>query len=211
MVSREQIVEVTSESELRAMLGEPMERSIKKEHRSLHAQHRNWIAESPFCLIATSGADGTCDLSPKGDPAGFVHILDDTTLVIPDRPGNRRADGFRNILANPHIGLLFMIPGRDDTLRVNGRASLVRAAPFFDDLVVRGHRPTLAVLVDVEQVFFHCPKSFKRSGLWHPETWGDPERLPSIACIVKDTMEIPETLEEMERYYGPDYDKHLYT
>jgi PPOX class probable FMN-dependent enzyme len=206
----EQIVEITSETELRELLGEPGERSVKKEQRRLLPQHRAWLAEAPFCALATAGADGTCDVSPKGDPAGFVHVLDDTTLVLPDRPGNRRADGFLNVLSNPHVGLLFMIPGREDTLRVNGRARLIREAPFFDDLVVRGHRPTLALLVEIEQVFFHCPKAFKRSGLWQPETWGDPARLPSIACIVKATMEIPETVEEMERYYGPEYDKRLY-
>jgi PPOX class probable FMN-dependent enzyme len=211
MAATGHVVEVTSEAELRALLGAPMERAVLKEHRSLHPHHRSWIAEAPFCLLATAGADGTCDVSPKGDPAGFVHLLDDTTLVIPDRPGNRRVDGFRNVLANPHIGLLFLVPGRDETLRVNGRARLIREAPFFDELVVRGHRPVLALLVEVEQVFFHCAKAFKRSALWRPETWGDPDRLPSVACIVKDTMTIPETLAELESYYGPDYDKRLYT
>jgi PPOX class probable FMN-dependent enzyme len=210
MAGIDQTVEVTSEAELRELLGEPLVRAVKKEHKSLHPHHRSWIAATPFCLVATAGADGRCDVSPKGDPAGFVHVLDDTTLVIPDRPGNRRADGFRNILTNPHVGLLFLVPGRDETLRVNGRARLLRDAPFFDDLVVRGHRPTLALLVHVEEVFFHCAKAFKRSALWRPQAWGDPGRLPSMACIVKDTMDIPETLEEMERYYGPEYDKRLY-
>jgi PPOX class probable FMN-dependent enzyme len=206
----DQIVEVTSEAELRELLGEPHERAVKKEHRSLHPHHRSWIAETPFIVLATAGADGTCDVSPKGDPAGFVHVLDDTTLVIPDRPGNRRADGFRNVLTNPHVGLLFLVPGREETLRVNGKARLVREAPFFDDLVVRGHRPTLALVVHVEQVFFHCAKAFKRSGLWQPQSWGDPGRLPSMACIVKETIDVPETLEDLERYYGAEYDKRLY-
>jgi PPOX class probable FMN-dependent enzyme len=205
-----EIVEVTSEAELRELLGEPLERAVKKEYRFLHPHHRAWIAAAPFCLLATAGADGTCDVSPKGDPAGFVHVLDETTIVIPDRPGNRRADGFRNILTNPHVGLLFLVPGRDETLRLNGRARLVREAGFFDALVVRGHRPTLAVLVAVEQVFFHCAKAFKRSALWRPESWGDPGRLPSMARIVKDTMDIPETLADMERYYGVETDNRLY-
>ena len=204
------IVEVTSEAELGELLGEPHERAVKKEHHSLHPHHRSWIAEAPFVVLATAGADGTCDVSPKGDPAGFVHVLDDTTLVIPDRPGNRRADGFRNVLTNPHVGLLFLVPGREETLRVNGRARLVREAPFLDDLVVRGHRPTLALVVHVEQVFFHCAKAFKRSGLWQPQTWGDPTRLPSMACIVKETIDVPETLEDLERYYGAEYDRRLY-
>jgi uncharacterized protein len=210
MIEAGQLVEVTSEAELRDLLGTPLERTVKKERQSLHPHNRAWIARSPFCLIATAGPDGTCDVSPKGDPPGFVLILDDTTLAIPERPGNRRADGFQNILRNPHVGLLFLVPGREETLRVNGRARLVREAPFFDQMVVRGHRPTLALVVDIEQVFFHCPKAFKRSALWHPETWPDPALLPSMACIVKDTVDTPETLEELERYYGPEYEKRLY-
>jgi uncharacterized protein len=210
MVETAQVVEITSEAELRELLGTPMERTIKKERRHLHPHDRSWIAASPFCLIATAGPDGTCDVSPKGDPAGFVLVLDDTTLAIPDRPGNRRADGFRNILANPHIGLLFLVPGREETLRVNGRARLVRAAPFFDRMVVRGHRPTLAIVVEIEQVFFHCAKAFKRSTLWQPQSWGDPTALPSMACIVKDTIDTPESLDDLERYYGPAYEDRLY-
>ncbi len=113
---------------------------------------------------------------PKGDPpAGFALVLDDTTIVLPERPGNRRADGFRNILRNPRVGLVFVIPGRGDTLRINGRATIVRNAPFFDDLVVKGHRPALAVVVDVEEVFFHCSKAFLRSKTWNPRHL-DPRR-----------------------------------
>ena len=210
LLDQESIVEITSEAELRELVGHPMERSVKKERRALHAHDRAWIAASPFCLIATASPDGTCDVSPKGDPAGFALVLDDTTLAIPDRPGNRRADGFANVLANPHVGLLFLVPGREETLRVNGRARLVREATFFDRMVVKGHRPTLALIVDIEQVFFHCAKAFKRSSLWRPETWGDPEALASMACIVKDTIETPETLAELEAYYGESYEKRLY-
>ena len=126
-------------------------------------------------VLATADEGGRCDASPKGDPAGWlVHVLDDTTVAIAERPGNRRVDGYRNVLLNPRFGLLFLIPGRGDTLRVNGRARLVREAPFLDDMVVKGHRPLLALVVDVEEVFFHCAKAFLRSGLWKPETW-DPE------------------------------------
>ena len=135
--------------ELRALLGEPSERVANKDRRSLVDVHRAWIAASPFCLVATSAADGTCDVSPKGDPAGFAHVLDSTTLAIPERPGNRRADGYRNVLSNAHIGLIFIVPGRPDTLRVNGSARLVSDAPFFDGMVVKGHRPVLALVVDV--------------------------------------------------------------
>src|SRR5215470_1372715 len=117
---------VTSKSELRDMFGLPMERSLLKEHRELDAHCRAFIALSPFVLIATAGADGRCDVSPKGDAPGFVRVLDATHLVIPDRPGNKRFDGMGNILDNPHVGLIFLVPGREDTLRVNGRAVIVR-------------------------------------------------------------------------------------
>ena len=159
--------------------------------------------------MATAGADGSCDVSPKGDPPGFTLVLDDTTIAIPERPGNRRADGFLNILANPHVGLIYFVPGRADTLRINGRARLVRDAPFFDRMVVKGHRPILALVVEIEQIFFHCPKAFLRSELWKPETW-HPERLPSTAQIVTSVQRTEETLEELERYYGPQYAERLY-
>jgi PPOX class probable FMN-dependent enzyme len=205
------IVEITSEAELRELLGEPKETSLKKERAVLHPHDRAWLANSPFCLIATAAADGSCDVSPKGDPAGFVHVLDDTTLLIPDRPGNRRADGFRNVLSNPRVGLIFLVPGREETLRINGRARLIRAAPFFDALTVRGHRPTLALLVEIEQVFIHCAKAFKRAALWQPEAWPDPDALPAFARIVKDTIDTPSTLAELEAYYtGPEYEAQLY-
>ena len=163
--------EIGSAGELRDLLGLPSGRAVTKERTRLHALDREWLAVSPFCVLATSDADGNCDASPKGDPAGhLVHVLDDTTVAIAERPGNKRADGYLNILANPHIGIISLIPGRNETLRINGRARLVRDAPFFDELAVRGRRPILALLVDVEQIFFHCPKSFLRSKLWDPQS-----------------------------------------
>lgn len=201
--------EITSEAELRALLGEVSPRAATKERVALHERDREWLAASPFCLIATAAAAGGCDVSPKGDPAGFTHVIDDTTIAIPDRPGNRRADGFRNILTNPQVGLIYLIPGRNETLRINGQARLVREAPFFDELVVKGHRPRLALVVEIEQIFFHCAKAFLRSGLWRLETW-EPDVLPSHATLVKDVQKTPETLEELEAYYGPSYADRLY-
>jgi len=199
---------VGSTAELRAILGDPAPHVAAKDRPALEPVHRRWLEASPFCLVATAGADGTCDVSPKGDPPGFAHVVDDTTFAIPERPGNRRADGFHNILANPHVGLLFLVPGRGDTLRINGTAELVRDAPFFDELVVEGHRPDLAVVVHVQQVFFHCSKAFLRSALWDPGTW-DPTALPSRPQIAR--LERPEVpMEELERHYGPDYAKGLY-
>ena len=201
--------EITSEQELRELLGEPTKRVRDKDRQQLHELDRAWIAASPFCLVATSAADGTCDVSPKGDPAGFVKVLDDRTIALPERPGNKRADGWRNVLSNPHVGLIFLIPGRGDTLRVNGRARLVRDAPFFDDMLVHGHRPTLALVVDIEQIFHHCPKAFLRSQLWDPATWGAHD-VPRRAVIAK-ALERPEAeMEELDAYYGPSYAEGLY-
>jgi PPOX class probable FMN-dependent enzyme len=198
--------------ELVALLGEPSERAATKSRSALIDVDRAWLAATPFCVLATADARGTCDASPKGDPAGqLVHVIDDRTIALAERPGNRRADGYRNILANPHVGLSFFIPGRGDTLRVNGRARLVRDAPFFDDMVVKGHRPILAIVVDIEDVFFHCAKAFLRSQLWQPETWAPDAIVPRRAVIAKDVEPNDMTLEELDAYYRPEnYAKGLY-
>jgi uncharacterized protein len=209
MPDTSELVEVTTEAELREMLGAPNRRSATKVRPVLHERDREWLAASPFCLIATAGPDGSCDVSPKGDPPGFARPLDDATIAIPDRAGNNRADGFANILSNPHVGLLFVVPGRPDTLRINGRARLVREAPFFGKMIVKGHRPQLALVVDIEQIFFHCMKAFMRSRLWEPASWR-PDALPSHAQIVKSVQPCEETLEELEDYYGPRYAARIY-
>jgi PPOX class probable FMN-dependent enzyme len=202
-------VTVSTLAELVDVLGRPLPRVAHKDRPRLGDIDRQWLAASPFCLIATSGADGSCDVSPKGDPPGFALVLDDRTIAIPERPGNRRADGYRNLLENPHVGLIFLVPGRSDTLRVNGRATLVRDAPFFDDMRVKGHRPVLALVVEVEQVFYHCAKAFLRSDLWDPQTWR-PEAVPSRARIAQQLERPEEPLAELERYYGAAYREQLY-
>lgn len=194
---------------LRAVLGAVSPRAAVKDRPRLHPRDRDWLAASPFLLLATSAADGTCDVSPKGDPPGFVHVLDDHTIAIPDRPGNGRGDGFHNILRNPHVGIISLIPGRPDTLRINGRATLLADAPWFDAMVVRGHRPTIAIRVDIEQIFFHCPKALMRGALWDPGSWR-PHALPTHAQIAVQTTPGTQTLEELERYYGPTYEEGLY-
>ena len=207
------ILEVTDPAELRALVGEPLSHVAAKDSALLLPAHQAWVAASPFVLVATAGADGRCDVSPKGDPAGSFLVLDERTLVVGERPGNRRADGFLNVLANPHVGLLFVIPGRGDALRVNGRARVVRSGPFFDDLVVRrdgrSHRPVVALLVEVEQVFFHCSKAFLRSRLWEPDTW-TPDVMPSRARLSQQLERPGDTIEELEAYYGPSYADRLY-
>lgn len=200
---------VTDPLELRTILGEPTERAATKERTRLHAMDRRWIAASPFCIVGTANEQGECEVSPKGDPAGFVHVVDDTTLALPERPGNRRADGFHNVLANPQVGLLFLIPGRTDTLRVAGRARIVRDAPYFDAMVTKGHRPRLALHVEIRHLFYHCAKAFMRSSLWKPAEWS-PDVLPSRAKIVQAIEAPAKSLEELEDYYGEAYARKLY-
>ena len=200
---------ITDADELRALLGEVAPAARDKDRGRLVDVDRDWLAASPFCLVATSDEHGHCDVSPKGDPPGFTLVLDDTTIAIPERAGNRRADGFHNILRNPHVGLVYLIPGRGDTLRINGRARLVRDAPFFEQMAVRGSRPALAVVVEIEQVFHHCAKAFLRSSLWQPETW-TPDAVASRARI-SHALERPDTpVADLEQYYGPSYADGLY-
>ena len=203
------MTQITSAAELESILGEPLASTREKTRHALHELDRQWLAGSPLVMIATSDAEGNHDVTPKGDPAGFTKVIDDTTIAIPERPGNRRADGFHNILQNPHVGLIFLIPGRGDTLRINGRARLLTDAPYFDDMIVRDHRPALALEVAIDEVFYHCSKAFLRSKAWDPETWSA-EAAPRRAVIAK-TIERPgEDLAVLEEYYGPSYAAKIY-
>ncbi|GAA0944937.1 pyridoxamine 5'-phosphate oxidase family protein [Actinocorallia libanotica] len=181
---------VGTEAELRAIVQEPSQVMWDKDIGRIDEHARTLIAHSPFVLVATANTDGTCDVSPKGDPAGSVLVLDDHRLAIADRPGNHRVDSFRNILRNPRVGLLFLVPGMNETLRVNGRAILVSDAPFFDDLAVQGKRPRLALVVEVEELYMHCAKALLRSSLWKPETWPDRSALPTLGQISKDQLRL---------------------
>lgn len=203
--------EITDLDGLVDLLGEPQARARDKVRHALTDLDRDWLAASPFCVLATAGADGSCDASPKGDPAGdLVHVLDDRTIALAERPGNRRADGYRNILANPQVGLLFLIPGRGDTLRINGHARLVSDAPFLDEMVVKGHRPVLAIVVEIDEVFHHCQKAFLRSQLWEPESWDPDGTVPRRAVIAHELEPSGRTIEELDEYYGPSYRDGLY-
>lgn len=206
-------MDITTVEQLTALVGTPGERARTKERSVLTDIDRAWLAASPFCVLATADADGRCDASPKGDPAGsLAHVVDDRTVAIAERPGNRRVDGYRNVLANPHVGLNFLIPGRTDTLRINGTARLVDDAPWFEEMSVRGRRPILALVVQVETAFFHCGKAFMRSGMWDPTTW-DPEAVVPRRAVIAQELEplAGQTLADLDEYYRPEnYAKGLY-
>ena len=205
-------MEITTPEQLRELVGEPSERALIKERDALTDIDRAWLAATPFCVLATADASGRCDASPKGDPAGrLVHVLDDRTIALVERPGNRRVDGYRNILDNPNVGLNFLIPGRGDSLRINGRARLLGEAPYFDDMAVRDRRPILALEVAIETIFFHCAKAFLRSGLWDPTTWR-PEAVAPRAVIADQLEPVAgQSLADLESYYAPEnYGSQLY-
>jgi PPOX class probable FMN-dependent enzyme len=200
---------VTTEAELEAILGVAQGPAATKVRNALAQHSRDWLAAASLAFIATTDDQGNVDVSPKGDPAGFTLVLDDTTIAIPERPGNRRGDGFHNILRDPHVGLIFLIPGRGDTLRINGRATIVRDAPFFDEMIVKGHRPALAMVVDIDEVFFHCSKAFLRSKAWEPETW-NPNAVARRAVIAQADERKGEPIEVLDEYYGPKYAEKIY-
>ncbi|HET6615484.1 MAG TPA: MSMEG_1061 family FMN-dependent PPOX-type flavoprotein [Dehalococcoidia bacterium] len=177
---------VTSVEQLRDVISLPGEPALRKEISYLDEHCRELIARSPFLLLGTSNARGQCDVSPKGDVPGFVTVLDDQTLIIPDRPGNHRADSLRNIIENPHVGLLFIIPGVEWTLRINGGATIARDASMRDLCAVQGKAPELVIGVRVEEAYLHCPKCFIRSGLWDDATWMAADEQPNFAQFSRD-------------------------
>jgi PPOX class probable FMN-dependent enzyme len=198
MPSFEQVI--ANEQDLREIIGVPGDRSVRKVRPSLDEHNRAFIASSPFLLMATSDSNGRCDVAPKGDAPGFVQVIDDRRLVVPERPGNKRLDGMLNLLANPHIGLIFMVPGRQETLRVNGRAWVTRDPKLLERCVAQGKVPLVAIGVEVEQCFMHCPKAFIRSRLWEPQAWPAADALPSMACVLFDQIRPADaTLQDYER------------
>jgi len=165
---------------------EPNEILRRKTLSSLDKHCGVFINRAPFMLLATADGEGNMDVSPKGDPEGFVKIIDENTLAIPDRPGNHRADSLENILQNPKVGLIFMIPGKTETLRVSGTASIVRDQGLRDSMAIRERSPEIAIVVQVEEAFFHCSKCMIRSKLWQQEHWPDLEGLPRLAQTMVD-------------------------
>jgi PPOX class probable FMN-dependent enzyme len=174
-----------SEAELREFVSEPHRTIAEKSIDHVDAESRRFIEASPFFLLATSADDGTCDVSPRGDPPGSALVVDERTLAFGDRKGNRRLDSLRNILRQPRVGMLFLVPGIGETLRVNGTARIVADAPYLPRLAVQGVTPRLAVEVVVEELFLHCRKAFARSALWEPATWPDTGALPTGGQIAR--------------------------
>jgi uncharacterized protein len=176
---------ISAQDALRATLGEPSDVVRSKVSDRLNELTRRFVELSPFLCLATSGADGSCDVSPRGDPPGFVKVLDERTLLLPDRPGNRLADSHRNVLENPHVALLFVVPGVTDTFRVNGRASIVDDPELLEQCAVEGKTPKLGLLIEVEEAYTHCSKAFLRSQLWDPERYVDRSELPSPGELLR--------------------------
>ena len=178
--------DVLSVADLRAVVGEPLPRTITKETPALDPRAIAFIESAPFLVLATSAVDGSSDASPKGGPPGFVRVLDETRLAIPEFPGNRRLDGVQNLVERPGIGLLFIVPGITETLRVNGVARLTRDPGLSALCAVDGKSPWFVIDVEVRQVFSHCSKAFLRSGLWNPGSWADPSAVASPSRTIAE-------------------------
>jgi len=189
--------------QLRALYGEPGQRSRVKTLPRLDVHARRFIGLSPFALLATCGADGLCDVTPRGDGPGFVGVLDDRTLLLPDRTGNNRLDSLVNILANPGVGLLFLVPGIDETLRVNGRATIRDDLDLRQSHAVAGKLPATVLVIAIEEVYLHCAKALMRSRLWDPNIQVDRAVMPSMGQMMKDQLNLgpgESQAEMLERY-----------
>ena len=178
---------IETAEQLRSSYGEPSERATRKSLDHLDGHCRRFIALSPFVVLASAGADGRVDCSPRGDPAEFVAVLDDRTVLLPDRLGNNRVDSLRNVLESPYVGLLFLIPGVDETLRLNGRATLTTDTDLLEPLSVKGRAPRSGLVIEVEEVFLQCTKALMRSRLWADESRVDRKAvLPSFGQMLAD-------------------------
>ena len=193
---------VTNPEELRDLVPSPRSAQQTKVLSSLDGHCRRWIQRSPFVVVCSTDSSGNMDLSPKGDPAGFVQILDDKTLAIPDRPGNRRLDTLHNVLEQPHVGLMFMVPGRGEVLRVSGVAQIVNDPDLLATMAIKGRPPILALVIEANEVMFHCGKSVIRSKLWSPKDWPQIDELDSYAECLGDQTTSDETVAQMEARFG---------
>lgn len=206
---------IRSEAELRAMLGEVDPIAVDKSIGRIDKYIRQYISLSPFLTIATFDAKGNADVSPRGDQPGFVQVIDDRTIAIPDRPGNNRLDTMSNILSNPSVGLLFFVPGFDDTLRFNGKAVLTQDPALMAAATVNNRPPKVIIRVTVEEAFLHCAKALKRSRLWDPSVQQDRKQMPSLARMILEQVKHnqcadEEFLKEADESIEQDYKENLY-
>ncbi len=201
--------EIRDEQELRTFYGSPNFRAARKQMDKLDKHCRHFISLSPFLVLATAGEKGT-DASPRGDAPGFVAVVDDHTLIIPDRPGNNRVDSMTNIMENPNVGLLFMVPGIKETLRVNGKASVTAEPPLLEPMSARGKVPRSGLVIKVEEVYLHCAKALIRSKLWDPETQVERSAFPTLGQIFKDQIDEVDDAEETDRAIQEGYTTRLY-
>ncbi|MEO1601884.1 MAG: MSMEG_1061 family FMN-dependent PPOX-type flavoprotein [Pseudomonadota bacterium] len=201
---------ITHRDQLRAIVGEVPEPPREKTIDHIDALCARYIAAAPFVVMATRGADGLMDLSPKGDPAGFVAVLDEKTLAIPDRLGNGRFDTYENLLVNPEVGLIFLIPGHTDTLRVSGTAKISRGPELCARFAVNGKDPRFVLLVTVEEAMTHCPKCMVRGGMWQPEKWPDRSNIPTLAEAMVAHGKLSRSVAEMDEIIVNDGKNRLY-
>ncbi|WP_027055153.1 pyridoxamine 5'-phosphate oxidase family protein [Mesorhizobium erdmanii] len=203
---------VTTREELRTIYKtpRPTDGSIRKELTALDGHCRSFIGKSPFVLIGSSDGEGNADVTPKGDKPGFAAILDDRTIAIPDRPGNNRLDTLENILRNPSVGLLFLIPGMNETLRVNGDARITVDATLRERLAVDGKEPQSVIVVAVKAAYMHCAKAFMRSDLWKPDTWYDRATLPTLGQILRDQLALGDSAEATDRWLDGEYKQTMW-
>ena len=200
-----------SGAEVREVLGDPAEIVELKVQPQLDVHSRAFIERSPFVALGTVGADGRADVSPRGDPAGFVQVLDDHTIAIPERPGNKLADSLTNVLETGRAGLLFIVPGVEETLRVNGAAYVTDDADLLEGMAHKGKTPSLAIVVEVDEAFVHCAKAFRRSRLWDSEMHVERSELPSIGQMIRDQVKPPDLdAEEIEEFAQEDYRTRMY-
>ena len=203
-------VPVTTAAEIKAILGPDFSSQVGKIIDHIDPHCRAWIERCPFVVISSINAAGAMDVSPKGDPPGFVKVLDRQTLAIPDRIGNHRGDTFFNVLENPSVGIMFVVPRRREVVRVSGMAQVVRDPELLESMAVHGKLPDLALLVRVREAFFHCGKSMIRSAMWEPERWGSIEGLPSYAQALKDHGNLPDPLSDLQRRIAHNESDRLY-
>jgi PPOX class probable FMN-dependent enzyme len=201
---------VTSAAELRALMGYPSDAVVRSRLPALDGHCRDYVARSPFVIVASADGAGELDVSPKGDPPGFVRILDDSTLAIPERPGNRRADTFSNVLENPNVALIFLVPGRPETLRVSGTALIARDRWLCDGMAIDGRAPAFALVVTIREVSLHCAKCVIRSRLWDPRHWPDLDGMPTFAQAIVAQAKLDKTPAEVQAFLDNDQRERLY-